>query len=82
MCYYKFYATETYIMHFLEAPGFLNAPVVAGRKVNYTLCPGFSTETPTHFTPGPYSVWALKQPLCSHLHKITNEPIFYGTCPL
>jgi hypothetical protein len=21
--------------------------------------------------------WALKQPLCSHLHKITNEPVFY-----
>ena len=21
--------------------------------------------------------WALKQPLCSHLHKITNEPFFY-----
>jgi len=22
-------------------------------------------------------VWALKQPVCSHLHKITNEPVFY-----
>jgi len=23
------------------------------------------------------AVWALKQPLCSHLHKITNEPVDY-----
>ena len=59
-----FYATETYIMHFLEAAWFLNAPVLAGCKVNFTLRPGVG-------------VWALKQPLCSHLHKITNEPDFY-----
>ena len=25
----------------------------------------------------PVGVWALKQPLCSHLHKITNVPVFY-----
>ena len=48
-----FYATETYIMPFLEAAQFLNAQVLAGRKENFTLRPG------------------------SHLHKITNEPVFY-----
>ena len=41
MCLMFFYATETYIMHFLEAARFLNAPVLAGRKVNFTLCPSF-----------------------------------------
>ena len=56
--YNIFYATETYIMHFLEAAQFLNAPVLSGRKVNFTLGP----------TVG---VWALKL-LFSHLHKITN----------
>ena len=39
------YATETYIMHFLEAAQFLNAPILAGRKENFTLRPGF------YFTP-------------------------------
>ena len=29
-----FYAMETYIMHFLETAGFLNAPDLTGRKVN------------------------------------------------
>ena len=34
-----FYATETYIMHFLEAAWFPKAPVLAARKVNFTLRP-------------------------------------------
>ena len=57
-------------MHFLEPTQFLNAPDLSGRKVNAcTLRPAVRG-------------WALKQPLCSHLHKITNEPVFYGACPL
>jgi len=31
------YATETYSMHFPEPAQFLNVPVLAGRKVNFTL---------------------------------------------
>ena len=54
-------------MHFLEATLFLNAPVLAVRKVNVQQDP----------PPPPTAVWALKQPLCSHLHKITNEPVDY-----
>ena len=65
MCNILFYATETYIMHFLEASGFLDAPVLAGPNVNVLHNPGLAGR-----------------PLCSHLHKITNEPIFlYGACP-
>ena len=26
-------------------------------------------------------VWAMKQPFCSHLHKITNEPVFMALAP-
>jgi len=52
-------------LHFLEAAQFLNAPVLAGRKVNILYVPGLA------------AVWALKQPLCSHLHKITNVPVDY-----
>ena len=39
-------------MHFLEAARFLNGPVLAGREVNFTLCPGFSTETPPTLNQG------------------------------
>ena len=41
-----FYATETYIMHFLEAAQFLNAPVLAGRKVNVLYDPGLAARPP------------------------------------
>ena len=52
-------------MHYLKPTQFLNTPDLAGRKVNVgTLRPAVG-------------VWALKQPLCSHLHKITNEPVFF-----
>ena len=34
-------------------------------------------DPPTPAVYKPLSVWALKQTLCSHLHKITNEPVFY-----
>ena len=55
-------------MHFLDAARFLNAQVLAWRKVNLSLRPAVG-------------VWALKQP-CSHLHQITNEPVFlYGDRP-
>ena len=37
--YYYFYATEMYIMHFLEPSGFLNAPDLAGRKVHLLYAP-------------------------------------------
>ena len=62
-----FYATETYIMHFLEPARFLNAPDLAGCKGYFM--PGCGSLCPA------LGVWALKQ-LCSHLHKITNEPVF------
>ena len=35
----KFYATETYITHFLEAARVPKALVLAGHKVNFTLRP-------------------------------------------
>ena len=60
-------------MHFLEAARFLYAPVLAGRKVNVLYAPGLAARPPPPTT----AVWALKQPLCSHLHKITNEPVDY-----
>ena len=59
-------------MHFLEAAQFLNTPVLAGRKVNVLYAPGLAARLP----PTP-AVWALKQPLCSHLHKITNARTIY-----
>ena len=77
-----FYAMKTYIMHFLEPARFLNAPDLAGREVKVLYDPGLA-ERP-HPTPAvyiPLGVWVLKQPVCSHLHKITNEP-FFGACPL
>ena len=43
---YIFYATETYIMDFLEAAQFLNAPVLAGRKVNLLYAPGLAARLP------------------------------------
>ena len=55
-------------MYFLEVARFLNAPDLAGRKVCFL--PRCGTLRPA------VGVWALKQ-LCSHLHKITNEPVFY-----
>ena len=33
-------------MHFLEAAQFLNAPVLAGRKVKFTSCPGLAARPP------------------------------------
>ena len=41
---YIFFATETYITHFLEAARFPKAPVLAGRKVNFTLHPAKSAD--------------------------------------
>ena len=81
---YFIYATETYIMHFLEPTWFLNAPDLAGRKVNVLYDPGLAQRPPPlHTRAIKWSVWAMKQPLCSHLHKITNEPVcLYGSCPL
>ena len=71
-------------MHCLEPARFLNAPDLVGCKINVLYDPGIA-ERPLP-TPAVYiavGVWALKQPLCSHLHKITNEPVFlYGACPL
>ncbi len=37
--FYSFYATETFIMHSLEPARFLNAPDLAGRKVNVLYAP-------------------------------------------
>ena len=66
-------------MHFLEPAQFLNAPDLAGHKVNaghkvyFTACCGSVRPA--------VGVLALKK-LCSHLHKITNEPVFlYGDAP-
>ena len=42
-----FYATDTYIMHFLEPTRFLNAPDLAGCKVNVLYDPGLA-KRPTH----------------------------------
>ena len=61
-------------MQFLEAAGFLNAPVLAGRKVNGLYDPGLASRLPPQ---PPTAVWALKQPVYSLLHKTTNEPVFY-----
>ena len=70
---------------FLEPARFLNAPDLAGCKVNVLYDPGLA-ERPPPPTPAvyiPVGVWALKQPLCSHLHKITNESVFlYVACSL
>ena len=41
----SFYATETYITHFLEAARFPKVPVLAGRKVNFTLRPVKSADS-------------------------------------
>ena len=47
-----FYATETYIMHFLEAAQFLNAPDLARRKVIVLYAPlkCLGPETTTLFS--------------------------------
>ena len=42
--YKIFYATETYITHFLEATRFPEAPVLAGHKTNFTLRPAKSAD--------------------------------------
>ena len=41
-----YYAKEMFIMHFLEAARFLNAPVLAGRKVNVLYVPGLAVRLP------------------------------------
>ena len=41
-----FYAMETYIMHFLEPARFLNAPDLAGQKVNVLYDPGLPERPP------------------------------------
>ena len=65
-------------MHFLEPARFLNAPDLVGRKVNILYHPSLAERPPpTSAVYIPVGVWALKQPLCSHLHKITNEPVDY-----
>ena len=72
----KVYATETYIMHFLEFARFLHAPHLAGRKVK-----GYFMTCCWSLRPA-VGAWALK-PLFSYLHKNTNEPVFlYGAWPL
>ena len=43
---FRFYATETYIMHFLEPAWFLNALDLAGRKVNVLYDPGLAEKPP------------------------------------
>ena len=60
-------------MHFIEAARFLNPLVLAGSKVNVIYAPGLTARLLLPTT----AVWALKQPLCSHLYKITNEPVDY-----
>ena len=74
---------EMYIMHFLEPARFLNVLDLEGCKVNVLYDPGLAERPPpTSAVYIPVGVWALKQPLCYHLHKITNEPVLlYGACP-
>ena len=57
-------------MHFLELARFLHAPHLAGHKVR-----GYFTPRCWSLRPA-VGVWALK-PLFSHLHKNTNEPVFF-----
>ena len=57
-------------MHFLEFARFLNTLRLAGHKVKGYIIPRCWSFHPT------VGVWVLK-PLFSHLHKNTNEPIFY-----
>ena len=67
-----------YSMHFLEPARFLYTPDLSGHKVNLLYNPGLAQRPPP--TPAvyiPVGVWALKQPLSSHLHKITNDPVFF-----
>ena len=64
-------------MHFLEPAQFINAPDLLGHKVNVLYNPGLAERPPpTSAVYIPVGVWALKQPLCSHLQKITNETVF------
>ena len=46
-----FYATETYITHFLEAAQFPIAPALVGRKVNFTLRPAKSADSQVDCVP-------------------------------
>ena len=62
-------------MHFLEPARFLNAPGLAGYKVNVLCDPGLAKRPPPLHTRA-YMCLGLKQPLCYHLHKIMNEPVF------
>ena len=60
-------------MPFLEPARFLNARDLVWHNVNVLYDPGLSKRPPP--TPAvyiPVGVWAQKQPLCSHLHQITN----------
>ena len=47
----ELYATETYYMHFLEPAQFINAPDLAGCKVNVLYNPGLAERPPSHSTP-------------------------------
>ena len=82
--FFKDYATETYIMHFLEVARFLNAPVLSGCKVNVW----GKDITRAIGRGGPWisrlfwglkwqwaqrvAIWPQESPLCSRLHKITG----------
>ena len=58
------------VYYALSRTRFLNAPGLAGRKVNLLYAPLW-VFTPSCGCLGP------EQQLCSHLHKIINEPVFY-----
>ena len=63
---YQFYATDTYITHFLEAARFPKAPVLAGRKVNFTLRPAKSAVRLTASPP-------LSPATCQALASLAEE---------
>ena len=82
---------ETYISHFLEAAWFPKAPVLARRKVNFTLRPAKSADIQVDRVPPPSqclgpettTLIILSYLICSHLHKNTNQPVYlYGAWAL
>ena len=66
-------------MHFLEPAWFLNAPDLAGRKVNVLYAPLWVFTPRCGCLHPAVGVWALKQPLCSH-YKWTS--IFIWSLPI
>ena len=76
---YTFYATETYVTHFLEDARFPKALGFSEALSNlllYALAKSADRVPPPPGW-GPWSVRALKQPLCSHLYKNTNQTVEY-----